>query len=411
MPGWSRSCKRLKLCWNYAQLHDALGTSTFVLGMGCPYFALICCQVFAVHQAGSVGIINKFNTVSVNTSCSFPSPSPVQLHKIHASSPPLDGNRRGGVPKSVFVIHDQEVFVYFEDWLRPLLYTLGMFADVHMVAGNFAPSAVPPRDGDLILVVQKAPLNLLRVPGADYWFVNTEGPDKDFAAMAILQQNLSCIVDYCLYNVDRHLQLGASRAIWLPIVSAPSVVESKARTSLCMVRGANTHRRKLFWGQLQHQAQQRGLKIPFRLPKGWREHRDSATQHCALVVNVASLENNHAMPRLRLDVLWQYDISIVSERMLGADEAEYQGTVLFADFPDLVNATLAAWERIQRRDPGAGLSPKTSTQQRLRVQISREKQFRLAVQTLLKSPVSGRNTSFSSVVGPWDPPLARLRAG
>ena len=294
------------------------------------------------------------------------------IQKRIKSASRTDQNKR-----RAFIVHDPSIYVFFEDWLRPLLYSIGMFVEVHM-----AHTVLQAQQGDIVFLVQSTH-RVQKLPGVEYWFVNTEGPDRHFSDEAIAQ-NFTNFLDYCLYNVERHLQLGAKVVLWLPIVMPGGLISFKARTSLCMVGGANTERRQVFWSRLKVESARLNKSIPFLEPTGWRASRDLVSQQCALVVNVASSENNRAMPRLRIDVLWQYDHRIISEEMLGGDQAEYRNTVEFVRLENLVGATLQLWDRIQAHsghdDEGA---MKERESLRLLVQQSRQAQFKRVVTQLL----------------------------
>jgi hypothetical protein len=298
-----------------------------------------------------------------------------------------DEDARGchSIQRVVMVVFSRD-WKFFEDWLAPLLSALELSTCTARIDASAADLTGlvrrTVRTGDVVLVVQQPHITPKDVPGTDVWFINTEGQDKNFSRRA-LRAGFTKVIDYSLAGLMRHQKDGWERILWLPIVTAPTLPVFARRTFLCLVGGANRPRRKAFWGQLKGEAQKRKLQIPFREVLGWKEARDVLSQECLLVVNLRSIESNTIMPRLRLDVLWLYNIYWISEEMEKADENEYQKTVTFASRPQLVNATLQLWAQINRNLPPPAISI------RMQVQKARLQHFQAVVHALLK-----RNCSF-----------------
>lgn len=139
-----------------------------------------------------------------------------------------------------------------------------------------------------------------------------------------------------------------------------------------------------FWEELKSAAVARSMEIAFHEPMGWGWVRDFESQKCALVVNVASLTNNPLTGRMRFDVLWQYDIPIISELTLAPDMPEYEGTLHFVDRSELVGATLDLWRSIHAKTSEESLATiREHYDARLLVQERRETQFRTVVRSIL----------------------------
>lgn len=282
----------------------------------------------------------------------------------------------------IFVVDVLRSRCYFEDWIRPLLFTLStsrhiVRLDQHSaLKKNF-------ESGDIVLLVNQD-FGLQRKPNVDYWYLNTEGPDKKLAETAISKGFLQ-IIDYCLANVQRLLALGAETVLWLPIIVRPSVSIVLPRTHLCMVGVTHTPSRLQLWTELKQAAISSSMSISFHEPRGWGSNRDFDSQKCALVVNVASRTNNPMVTRIRFDVLWQYDIPIISEMTHAADIPEYEGTLHFVERHEIVQATLAMWHRIHARNSTKMLEQNNERYRaRLKVQRRREEQFRKVARRILR---------------------------
>jgi hypothetical protein len=286
----------------------------------------------------------------------------------------------------LFLVYDHTIFHFFEDWVNPLLYALGMTLDVIKF------SVLPDRrirtdtlqkslkQGDTVLLLQRTH-GLTQVAGVEYWFLNTEGPDKSFAEKAI-SQGFKRIIDYSTFNTYRHARAGAESSLWLPIINSHVITFHNVRDKLCMVGGADTARRKQFVADFNEVVQQRAQNISMEQVRGWGHLRNYVSQTCALVVNVASVDNNHATPRLRLDVLWQFDIPVISETMSGNETLEYEGTVRFFPLSELPNATLNLYELIML-DAYAGVASSSKRiEERSRIHESRLVQFEHVVQSV-----------------------------
>jgi len=142
----------------------------------------------------------------------------------------------------LFLVYDHTIFHFFEDWVNPLLYALGMTLDVIKF------SVLPDRrirtdtlqkslkQGDTVLLLQRTH-GLTQVAGVEYWFLNTEGPDKSFAEKAI-SQGFKRIIDYSTFNTYRHARAGAESSLWLPIINSHVITFHNVRDKLCMVGGA-----------------------------------------------------------------------------------------------------------------------------------------------------------------------------
>ena len=276
----------------------------------------------------------------------------------------------------ICLVYDENVFFYFEDWLNPLLFSLGMFFDV--VKMPYPISGI--RSGDTVLLLQLTH-GLRKVEGVEYWFLNTEGPDKRYAELAIAN-GFTKIIDYDLYNTERLAANGADTTLWLPIIHPPTVALHTYRDKLCMIGGANTPRREPVYHKINRLAQERELPVSIYEVEGWGLSRDVVSQTCALVVNIASVQSNPATPRMRLDLLWLWDIPIISELSAGRDLLEYSGTVSFVTLEQLPGATLDLWENImlQKRDSIASSLQRASKRQT--VQQRRMEQYQFVVRSI-----------------------------
>lgn len=267
----------------------------------------------------------------------------------------------------VYLVFEKTTFRYFDDWITPFLDDLETTFEVirYTVHRNTESRVVTLqtdlRKGDTVLLLQRS-FEMPLKDGVQYWFLNTEGPDKNFADIAIAQ-GFRNVIDYCSFNSERFSKLGAESSLWLPIVRPPTVMMHTFRSKLCIVGGANTSRRKLFVDQFNRATGERGLNISIFEVRGWKLQRDVVSQTCALVLNIASKDSNHATPRLRLDVLWQFDIPIISEEMSGDDPLEYRGTVVFVPLPQLLNASLSMWANITSGEYPGSLSQRAEARQ------------------------------------------------
>lgn len=299
-----------------------------------------------------------------------------------------------------FLVYDHTIFHVFEDWVEPFLYSLGMTLEIIKLSvkpehENLTTNIqLALNAGDTVLFLQSIH-DIVRKNGVEYWFLNTEGPDKGFAEHA-QSQGFKRIIDYSSFNVERHKLGGAETSLWLPIVGSHSITHRSVRDKLCIVGGVNTARREKFAEDFDENERKRGLNVSIQHIVGWGHTRDYSSQTCALVVNVASVEDNHATPRLRLDKLWQFDIPIISEEMSGNETIEYNGTVVFVPFSELPNETLNLWEFITHENY-AGTTD--SMRARVMVHESRLDRFQNVVQTVtriaLEAHVTNSRTSDS----------------
>lgn len=315
-----------------------------------------------------------------------------------ATHVPYSGNARIAINQPatsdetrVYFVYDDRAFYVFEDWISPFIDSLSAFLKVkelivshsENVYKNFPGSFEP---GDIVFLVQDT-YDLRPEAGVDYWFINTEGTDKQFAEVAI-SQGFKKIIDYSLHNAGRHKLNGAEVSLWLPIVTAPAVTFHIAREYLCMVGGANTERRQTFLSDLLEAAEERHMNISVHGVLGWSRdgiHRDYHSQACALVVNVASVENNQVAPRLRLDILWLYDVLTISEEVQEPDMSEYNGTLMFATYEHLANKTLQIWNSLTLKKGLPNLQSKAAM--RASIQRSRQIQFNRVVRQVLGNRV------------------------
>lgn len=293
-------------------------------------------------------------------------------------------------PPRCFLVYDHTIFHVFEDWVEPFLYALAMTLEVIKLSVKSERESTMfhsiLKAGDTVLFLQSSH-NIVRKNGIEYWFLNTEGPDKGFAELA-LSHGYKRMIDYSSFNAERHKLGGAEMSLWLPLVGSHSVTHRSLREKLCMVGGVNTARRERFVQDFDENVRKRGMNVSIQHVIGWGHTRDFSSQTCALVVNVASLENNHATPRLRLDKLWQFDIQVISEQMSGNETHEYNGTVLFFPLSELPNATLNLWESIMHdNDVGSKVSGRGNVElmkARIAVQESRMARFQHVVQTVTR---------------------------
>ena len=297
---------------------------------------------------------------------------------------------------NVFVVFDETRSKWFDDWLQPLFKALEVCSDVFLVPLHETVVGKPngstarilqkkSRAGDIILFVQVVHgVNASSLFGRHLWLLGTEGVDKSEFYDDALKNGVRRVIGYSPWICSLLLQKGFQKSLWLPIVATPGVAMSLQRKHMCMVGGAMTEYRKRIWSDLQMEALKRGLEISFLAPKGWKSERDLVAQECLLVINCRSVQNNEAMPRLRVDILWQYDIFVVSESMNAIDESEYMGTVSFASVSTLVNRALDEWEHLQQSQK-AGVYPfPNRTKSRIAIKLQREAQFRKVLNAILK---------------------------
>ena len=90
---------------------------------------------------------------------------------------------------------------------------------------------------------------------------------------------------------------------------------------------------------------------------------------------------NQLVARLRLDLLWFYDIPILSESAFEPDVSEYLGTVSFVKLPDLVEETLALWQSLSAGN--SSMHSVTHYEKRLEVMGKREDNFRKVIRVVL----------------------------
>jgi len=286
------------------------------------------------------------------------------------------------------MVNDPHIYYYFEDWVSPLIFSLGMAMNVvyFSVKPDIEQRIVTLQDslraGDTVLLLQQS-FNIQMKDQVQYWFLNTEGPDKPFIDVAV-SIGIKNVIDYSTFNAARHLEnYGTVTSLWLPIISSSSVTIHDHRDKMCMVGGANTERRKKFRDEFNTAALQLGADVSVFEIHGWNYFRDYASQTCALVVNVASVENNHATPRLRLDILWQFDVPIISEEMSGNETLEYNGTVTFVPMSELINATLKQWEIVTSpRNEDEEISRIHRVELKVAIQKTRRIQFQKVVQAI-----------------------------
>lgn len=274
------------------------------------------------------------------------------------------------------LVYNETIFYYFEDWVEPLLFSLGMFFDIVKMPGP----AMDIHRGDTVLLLQTTQGHR-KMAGVEYWFLNTEGPDKSYAQLAI-DNGFKNIIDYDLFNTERLAARGADVSLWLPVIHPSTVTVYTHRDKLCMIGGANTPRREMMLRRINRLAQKRGLPVTVHEIKVWGFRRDVLSQTCALVVNIASRDDNFAVPRLRLDLLWSWDIPIVSESAAGFDSLEYLGTVTFVPLNEVPKATLDHWEAImlQKSD-----NIVTKALNRQTIQNSRMEQYQMVVNSIASS--------------------------
>jgi hypothetical protein len=351
-----------------------------------------------LHVFSSVCCFLSVALLLLQTKPWIPSVSSVAQHHSSISSKTCVKSR--WTPPRCFLVYDHTIFYVFEDWVEPFLYTLGMTLEMirlsvkpeHENLTTTIQSAL--NAGDTVLLLQSMH-GIVRKNGVEYWFLNTEGPDKGFAEHA-RSQGYKRIIDYSSFNVERHKLGGAETSLWLPMVGSHSITHRKVRDKLCIVGGVNTARREKFAEDFDENVRKRGMNVSIQHIVGWGHTRDYSSQACALVVNVASVENNHATPRLRLDKLWQFDIPIISEEMSGNETVEYNGTVVFVPFSELPNETLNLWELITHENYTGTTD---SMRARVLVHESRMYRFQNVVQTVtriaLEAHVTNSRTSDS----------------
>ena len=240
----------------------------------------------------------------------------------------------------VYLVREAHVYHYFEDWVNPFLNSVRAVVPVQIISFEEA-NTTKFNNRDVILVLQKTH-GLHKKNVGEYWFMNTEGLDKDFAENAI-ETGFTNIIDFTLKGVQRLSKLGAERALWLPILQPPGLPVYLPRTHVCMVGPANTRRRKKFVNDLQQHSTTREEEINFKHIEGWAAARDFESQTCSLAVHLSSTDVNQLVARLRLDLLWFYNIPILSESAFEPDVSEYLGTVSFVSLPQLAEETLAIW--------------------------------------------------------------------
>ncbi len=296
---------------------------------------------------------------------------------------------------NIFVVFDETRSRWFEDWLRPLFEALEVWSEVFLVPLSQTTVGKPngpttqllqkkSRAGDIILFVQGVHgVGASNLSGRDLWLLGTEGMDKREFYEDALRSGVKSVIGYSLWIRDVLLQMGFQKALWLPIVTTPGIATFQKRKHLCMVGGAITEYRKKIWSDLKLEASKRRLEISFAFPLGWKSERDLVVQECLLVINCRSVQNNEAMPRLRVDILWQYDVFVVSESMNTLDESEYKGTITFTSGSHLVNRTLDEWEHVQKSQT-AGVYPfPNRSKSRVAIKLEREAQFRRVIRFIL----------------------------
>ena len=316
----------------------------------------------------------------LNVAKQQPSPEAVVTHQSEVRSTNWTQPR-------LFLVYNHEIFVIFEDWVNPFLYALGMTLEVNKfslrpnIQDRTTTLQTALKAGDTVLFLQSIE-GMTKKKGVEYWLLNTEGPDKGFAKLA-LSRGIKRIIDYSSFNVERHTLVGAETSLWLPIIGSHLIRFHNVRDKLCMIGGANTPRRVQFVDDFNAIVHQRGKNVSIHSILGWGNLRNYDSQTCALVVNVASVENNHATPRLRLDTLWQLDVPIISETMSGNETLEYKGTVMFVPLSELPNSTLNLWELGLLEKYAGDASSTKRIEERVTVHESRLDQFQHVVQTVV----------------------------
>jgi len=286
-----------------------------------------------------------------------------------------------GTIETFFLVREEAPFYIFEDWIRPLVWHISTVVPVLEVSFESARTRTFNRR-EVVLLVQKTH-GLPRQAGVEYWFMNTEGPDKDFAENA-LKEGYENVIDFTLKGVERMLASGAKRALWLPIIKTPGLPVFASRTYLCMVGEANTPRRQQFFEDLKRRLDSLEYKVPWKQVTGFSGARDFESQRCALVVHYGSTEDNRLAARLRIDILWLYDIPVISELVDDPDLSEYDNTIEFFESPALINAIIAKWN-VLHSDALDIDARVLSLNKRLQIQSSRTKHFSAVVQQLLGS--------------------------
>lgn len=283
--------------------------------------------------------------------------------------------------RSVFLVRKPSNWKYFEDWLRPFIYTLEVHTTVHVIDFKnekqlkvaLLEKSVP---GDVVLMVQRPFMSPQDIPHRDVWLVNTEGLDKARLYAEAHKKGFSQVIDYSLANAPEFQERGFARVLWLPIIAAPGVVvPAQSRNRLCHIGDLSTPARKKLWGELQSAALLQNMSVPFEFISKWRASRDVVAQRCRLVINSRSRDVNKAMPRLRVDILTLYGIPVISESMSPLDEREYGGVVKFVARKELVNATLKYWSSLE-----GGSNDHAA---RLKLKQRREQQFLRCLREIL----------------------------
>ena len=282
------------------------------------------------------------------------------------------------IVKQVFLVREESVYRYFEDWVNPFINSLGTFVPVQMLSYSSATKTTF-TDGDVILVLQQT--SGFRVQSAgEYWFMNTEGTDKRFAEDAI-DNGFSNVIDFTLKGVERLSRHGAKQVLWLPIIQAPGLPAHLPRTHLCMIGPANTPRRVKFVNALRAYLSNLEERIDFKHVEGWSVARAFESQQCSLVVHVSSTDVNSLAARLRLDILWLYDIPVISESAFEPDVSEYQGTMKFVNLSSLVEETINMWRTV--RSTNKTKDSFIEYNKRLEVLKIREERFRETIRAVL----------------------------
>ena len=282
------------------------------------------------------------------------------------------------IVKQIFLVREESVYRYFEDWVDPFINSLGTFVPVQTLSYSSATKTTF-TDGDVILVLQQT--SGFRVQSAgEYWFMNTEGTDKRFAEDAI-DNGFNNIIDFTLKGVERLSRHGAKQVLWLPITQAPGLPVYLPRTHLCMIGPANTPRRVKFMNALRAYISNLEERVDFKHVEGWSVARAFESQQCSLVVHVSSTEVNSLAARLRLDILWLYNIPVISESAFEPDVSEYQGTMKFVNLSSLVEETINTWRTVRSKNKTK--DPFIEYTKRLEVLKIREERFRETIRAVL----------------------------
>ena len=281
--------------------------------------------------------------------------------------------------KQVFLVREQSVYRYFEDWVDPFITSLSIFVPVQMMSFSSAINTTFTK-GDVVLVVQRT--RGLRVQSeGEYWFMNTEGTDKRLAEDAI-DNGFYNIIDFTLKGVERLSRYGAEQVLWLPIIQAPGLPAYLPRTDICMIGPANTPRRVKLVNALRAHISNLEERVDFKHVEGWSDIRAFQSQQCSLVVHVSSTDVNLLAARLRLDILWLYDVPVISESAFEPDVSEYQGTMKFVNLSSIVEETINTW-RIIVRSKNKTKDAFSHYKRRLTVLKSRQERFRETIGAVL----------------------------